>query len=118
MNARELPKATRTAITLSISAMLAPLAIPQAQIDGALSAMFSELDGSGTRSITNAEPLDRVLSAAQVASLLGRSKKTVTELGKRGKIRAVRFGTNGQRASGYSEESVRNFIAETKGGER
>ena len=105
-----IPKATHDAIEATLGVMLAP-SFTKEKINAALAALFSELDGSGTRTITNAEPLDRVLSAAQVASIIGRSKKTVTELGKRGKIRAVRFGAGRQRASGYSEESVRAFLA-------
>ena len=106
-----LPKSTISTISLSVNAMLTPFAIPQATIDGALAALFDELAGRGTRSITEAAPLDRVLTATQTAALLARSKKTVTELAKRGKIRRVCCGANGQRASGYSEASVRAFLA-------
>lgn len=106
----QVPKNITAALTLSVNAMLTPLAIPQATIDGALAAMFDELNGKGTRSITDAQPLDRVLTPAQTAALLGRSTKTVRELCKRGRIRAVKCGANGQRASGYSEKSVRDFI--------
>ena len=106
-----IPRTTRDALVTTASALLTPLGIPQATIDGALAALFDELAGRGTRSITEAAPLDRVLTATQTAALLARSKKTVTELAKRGKIRRVCCGANGQRASGYSEASVRAFLA-------
>lgn len=107
----QLPKSITAAVSVSVSAICAPLGLPQATIDGALAALFDELAGRGTRSITEAAPLDRVLTATQTAALLARSKKTVTELAKRGKIRRVCCGANGQRASGYSEASVRAFLA-------
>ena len=106
----QLPKTITAAVSVSVSAICAPLGLPQATIDGALAALFDELAGRGTRSITEAAPLDRVLTPAQTAALLGRSTKTVRELCKRGKIRRVCCGANGQRASGYSESSVRDFI--------
>ena len=109
----QIPKSITTAVAVSVSAIVAPLGLPKSTIDGALAAMFDELNGKGTRSITDAQPLDRVLSPAQTAALIGRSTKTVRELCKRGKIRAVKCGANGQRASGYSEKSVRNFIEGT-----
>ena len=105
-----IPRTTRDAIVTTASALLTPLGIPQATIDGALAALFDELAGRGTRSITEAAPLDRVLTPAQVAALLGRSTKTVRELCKRGKIRRVCCGAGGQRTSGYSEASIRDFI--------
>lgn len=89
--------------------MLVPVAIPQATINGALETFFGELNGKGIKSITDDRPLDRVLTPAQTAALLGRTTKTVRELARRGRIKAVMFG-DGSRVTGYSEQSVRDFI--------
>lgn len=51
--------------------------------------------------------IDRTLTRAQVAEILGCSTKTVTTYAKRGLIRPYRNGTQGVRARGYSAESVR-----------
>ncbi len=59
---------------------------------------------NGPRTITDAKPLDRVLREAEVAQILNCSTRTVRRLGKRGKIRAVRFGD--RIALGYSAASV------------
>lgn len=107
----EIPKTTRDALATTATALLAPLGFPKATIDGALTALLSELSGTGMRSITSQTPCDRVLTAAQVAALLARSKKTVCELAKRGKIRRVCLGAGGIRTSGYSEASVRAFLS-------
>ncbi|MCR5413882.1 MAG: helix-turn-helix domain-containing protein [Kiritimatiellae bacterium] len=54
--------------------------------------------------------LDRLLTAKEVAALLNRTTKTIRELAKAGKIRAVYTGM-GERAAGYSAASVRALLA-------
>jgi len=105
-----IPKSIKDAITSSVSVMLTSLAIPQANINGAFAAFFSELDGKGTKSITNTEPLDRLLSRKQVADLLSCSLKTVSDKVRAGKLNAVYGGADGKRLTGISEESVRAFM--------
>lgn len=112
----QLPKNITAALTLSVNAMLTPLAIPQATIDGALAAMFDELNGKGTRSITDARPLDRALTPAQTGDIIGRTTKTVRELVKRGRLRGIYGGADGKRLTGISEQSVRDFISGAKEG--
>lgn len=74
-------------------------------------AAMSALNGEGAAVYANAEPMDRALSRSTVAELLGVSKRTVTIYAKRGVIRACRFGRDGRRAAGYSEQSVREALA-------
>lgn len=107
----QIPHGTEQAISVSVCAMLAPLAIPQTNINCALSVFFDELNGKGTRSITEQRPIDRVLTPKQTAEILHRSTKTVCDLAKRGKIRRVCIGADAKRCAGYSEQSVRDFLA-------
>ena len=74
-------------------------------------AALAELDGEGSRHLTNSEPLDRVISRKQAADILGYSKKSVSEKVKAGKIKAIYGGANGNRITGISEQSVRDFMA-------
>ena len=106
-----IPKTTASALSVTMSALLAPLAIPQDTVEKALDALIAELSGTGTRTITNSTPLDRVLTVKQTAELLGRSTKTVRNMARRGLIRAVHMGKARERAGGYAESSVRAFLA-------
>lgn len=105
-----IPNTIKTAITGSVSVMLASLAIPQNRIDGAFAAFFSELDGKGTRSITESEPLDRSISRKQAAELLGRSTTCITRMVKNGKLHGIYGGADGKRLTGISEKSIRKFM--------
>jgi len=104
-----MPKTTRDAIGTTLNAMLVPFDIPQGRIDAGLSALFDELD-HGTRAATNAAPVGRVVTIKEACALLARSQKTVNELAKRGKIRAVYTGPNSQRACGYTAASINAFL--------
>ena len=105
-----IPNTIKTAITGSVSVMLASLALPQTNVDAAFAAFFDELNGAGTRSLTNPHPLDRLLSRRQVAELLNCSRVSVSRYVKAGKLRAVYGGNSGKVLSGISEASVRAFI--------
>ena len=105
---RELPKATVDAISATLSALLVPFAIPQEDISAGVKALLARIGGKNE---PEREPLDRVITAKEAGELLHRSTKTVRELAKRGKIRAVKCGANELRASGYSLRSIRAFLA-------
>ena len=102
-----LPKATRDALLVTATAMLAPFR-PQGDIDRAVDALLAALDGEAVTASTR-QPSDRVLSAKEVAALLHRSTKTVRTLARRGLIRRVHMGA-GQRAGGYSLQSINAFL--------
>lgn len=106
----QIPKSITTAVGVSVSAIVAPLGLPKSTVDGALAALFDELTGAGTRSLTNAEPLDRALTPAQTAAILAKSTKTIRNLCKCGRLRGIHGGADGKRLTGISEASVRAFI--------
>ena len=68
------------------------------------------LDGKATNAL-DAAPLDRVLSRAEVARLLGVTPRSVTSYARRGLIRPCRFGLGGKRSVGFSADSVRAAMA-------
>lgn len=103
------PKTIQEAISISVNAMLRPLAIPQAKIDAGLSALFDELE-NGTRAAKDAVPVDRVVPTKEACALLSRCPKTLCELAKRGKIRAVYTGKDSKRAFGYTAASINAFL--------
>jgi len=105
-----IPKTVSTAISTSVSVMLASLDIPQTKVDTALAAFFNELTGAGTRTITNTEPLDRCLSRKQAAEVLGRSKTVISRMVKDGALRGIYGGRNGLRLTGISENSIRTLL--------
>ena len=111
MNSITIPKSVKDAISASVACMCATLAIPQARIDGALNALFDELNGKGTRSVTNCEPLDRSISRKQAAEILGRTVVTISRMVRDGKLRAIYGGRDGLRLTGISEKSVRDFMS-------
>ena len=106
-----LPKATRDALLVTATAMLAPFR-PQGDIDRAVDALISALENDGTAA--SQQPQDRLLSAREVGALLGRSTKTVRGMARRGLIRRVFIGARGARGGGYSAQSVNAFIAGAK----
>ncbi len=108
----QIPKSTAAAVSLSVSAMLAPLAIPQATIDEGIKALLDRVSGKGVAGLTDKRPLDRMLTMKEAAELLHRSTKTVRSLVLQGKLKAVHCGADARRASGVTESSVRRFLGE------
>lgn len=109
--AYQLPKATVAAISTVLTSMLAPLAISQGDIDNGIKALIDTVNG---KNATNREAPDKLLTTKEVAERLHRSTKTVRQIAARGQLRRIYCGANGQRASGYSEKSVRDFIGGTE----
>jgi len=107
----KIPKTTVMAISASAKAMLSTAQIPQEKIDVALAAFFDNLTGKGVHSITNTSPLDRVLTPKQTSALLHRSATTVRDMASRGLLRRVFCGAKCKRCAGYTENSIRAFLA-------
>lgn len=105
-----IPKTLKDTLTASVIAMSAAYGISEPLAKAGCSAMFAELEGKGTRSITNQKPLDRVLSRKQAAEILGCSKKTISDKVKAGKLRAIYGGANEDRITGISEDSIRAYM--------
>lgn len=62
--------------------------------------------------ITDTEPLDRIISPVETGRLLGgRDRHTLANWAKRGLLRAVRTGADGKRITGYVASSVRALLA-------
>lgn len=99
-----IPKTTETAIRSSVGAMCVPLGIPQPNIDAGLAALFKELVGDGPTKLLDL-PKGRC-SAERAAVLLGVNRRTLANYAKRGLLTAIYTGANGQRARGYTGESV------------
>lgn len=59
-------------------------------------------------------PMDRVLSRAEAARILGVRPHTVTDYARQGRIRPIRCGRKGARAVGYSAASVQALIGGSK----
>ena len=57
-----------------------------------------------------AQPMDRVLSRAEVAKILNIKMHTVTDYARLGRIRPIRCGRKAARAMGYSAASVQALI--------
>ena len=76
-----------------------------------LRAALAELDGEGTREMLQSEPPPRAYSPAQVAALLGKSRRTVTTYAKRGLLTPIYSGATGKRAQGYTGASVRDLLS-------
>lgn len=76
-----------------------------------LKAALAELDGEGTREMLQGEPPPRSYSPAQVAALLGRSRRTVTLYARRGLLVPIYSGATGKRAQGYTGESVAALLS-------
>ena len=80
--------------------------INAAQVKAAL----AELDGEGIREMQG-EPPPRSFSPAQVAALLGVSRRTVGTYCRRGLLRPISSGATGKRAQRYSGESVAALLS-------
>ncbi len=76
-----------------------------------LKAALAELDGEGTREMLQGEPPPRSYSPAQVAALLGRSRRTVTQYARRGLLKPIYSGEKGKRAQAYTGESVAALLS-------
>jgi len=62
--------------------------------------------------ITDTEPLDRIISPVETGRLLGgRDRHTLANWAKRGLLHAVRTGAGGKRITGYTASSVRALLA-------
>lgn len=80
--------------------------INAAQVKAAL----AELDGEGIREMQG-EPPPRSYSPAQVAALLGVSRRTVGAYCRRGLLRPIYSGATGKRAQSYTGESVAALLS-------
>jgi len=69
------------------------------------------LDGKTATALTNPEPMDRILTRRQVAEIMHKDVRTVSVYARKGKIKKICCGENGERASGYSEQSVRELMS-------
>ena len=76
-----------------------------------LKAALAELDGEGTREMLQGEPPPRSYTPAQVAALLGRSRRTVTLYARRGLLTPIYSGETGKRAQAYTGESVAALLS-------
>ena len=76
-----------------------------------LKAALADLHGEGTREMLQGEPPPRSYTAAQVAALLGRSRRTVTLYARRGLLVPIYSGATGKRAQAYSGESVSALLS-------
>lgn len=81
--------------------------ITAAQVQAAL----AELEGEGIRQVLDSPPVERLYNRRQVAALMGVSVKTVGGYVRRGLLKRVCSGANGERATGYTGESVRKLLS-------
>jgi hypothetical protein len=72
---------------------------------------LADLNGEGTREMLQGEPPPRSYTAAQVAALLGRSRRTVTLYAQRGLLTPIYSGAAGKRAQAYTGESVAALLS-------
>ena len=89
--------------------------ITAAQVKAAL----AELSGKGVREMQG-EPPPRAYTPAQVAELLGKSRRTITAYARRGLLTPIYSGETGARAQAYSGASVVALLsgkAKAKGSE-
>ena len=89
--------------------------VSAAQVKAAL----AELSGKGVREMQG-EPPPRAYTPAQVAELLGKSRRTISAYARRGLLTPIYSGATGARAQGYTGESVAALLsgkAKTKGNE-
>ena len=81
--------------------------VTAAQVQAAL----ADLEGEGIREVLSpSKPIERAYNRAQVAALLGVSVKTVGSYVRRGLLTKILPGANGERATGYTGESVRKLL--------
>ena len=89
--------------------------VSAAQVKAAL----AELSGKGIREMQG-EPPPRAYTPAQVAELLGKSRRTISAYARRGLLTPIYSGETGARAQGYTGESVAALLsgrAKAKGSE-
>jgi hypothetical protein len=89
--------------------------VSAAQVKAAL----AELSGKGIREMQG-EPPPRAYTPAQVAELLGKSRRTISAYARRGLLTPIYSGATGARAQGYTGESVAALLsgkAKAKGSE-
>ena len=96
-------KSTRDAIKAICNA---DPSVTAAQVQAAL----SELEGEGVRQVLDGKPIERAYNRSQIAALLGVSVKTVGDYVRRGLLTKILPGANGERATGYTGESVRKLL--------
>ena len=102
---------TRDAIRATIKAVSAlDPSVSASQVTTAVSAAIAALSGEGLRE-THGESPPRAYSPAQVAELLGRSRRTVTLYARRGLLVPIYSGETGARAQGYTGESVAALLS-------
>ena len=80
--------------------------ISAAQVKAAL----ADLSGKGVQEIQG-EPPPRAYTPAQVAALLGKSRRTVTLYARRGLLTPIYSGESGKRAQGYTGQSVAALLS-------
>ena len=80
-------------------------------------AALDALQGRTAAGLASGAPIPRILSAEAVAELTGLDKRSLRSYASKGKLRRAYFGGEGKRAKGYTEESVRAFIAAAAGNE-
>lgn len=96
-------KSTRDAVKAICAA---DPSIPTARVQTAL----ADLEGVGIREVLETKPIERSYNRKQVAALMGVSVKTVGSYVRRGLLTKILSGANGQRATGYTGESVRALL--------
>lgn len=74
-------------------------------------AVLAELDGEGVREMMQDEPPPRAYNRAQVATLMGCSRKTVTGYAKHGLLVPIYSGAGRKRAQAYTGESVTALLS-------
>ena len=97
------------------AACAADPSISAAQVKAAL----AELSGKGIQEMRG-EPPPRAYTPAQVAELLGKSRRTISAYARRGLLTPIYSGETGARAQGYTGESVAALLsgkAKAKGSE-
>ena len=73
-------------------------------------AAIAELSGEGVREVRG-EPPPRAYTPAQVAELLGKSRRTISAYARRGLLTPIYSGETGARAQGYTGESVAALLS-------
>ena len=75
-----------------------------------LKAGLAAFDGESVAVQIDRAPLDRIVSRAEVAQVLGVTVRTVTAYAKRGLLRGICAGAQGARRGGYLLSSVRQLM--------
>ena len=75
-----------------------------------MKAGIAEMYGKGVREMQG-EPPPRAYTPAQVAELLGKSRRTISAYARRGLLTPIYSGETGARAQGYTGESVAALLS-------